>query len=315
METNSMKKFFSVVLILLFTLVSGGCGNPETYKHNHDFNSETVAPTCSQDGYTMHTCKTCGFKMRSDIVPPQQNGEHTYNNCVCIECGDFLVDEAIDTVTLSYTKAIDDYGNDFYSVTGNTIECEYIKIPSMHNGIPVKQIADEAFCSLRTLKHVVIPNSVISIGKGAFKYCFNLMSTHIPDSVVLIGEDAFWDCHNLKQVSFGSVTEIHDYTFIGCDSITNIKLPNGVTKIGVHAFGDCYDLTDISIPISLNEISHAAFWDCRNLKNIHYEGTIEQWHAIHKEVGIYTNTNKDASWNAYTGEYTVHCSDGQINKS
>ena len=216
---------------------------------------------------------------------------------------------------MSYTKAIDDDGNDVYTVTGITTECEYIKIPSMHNGIPVTQIADGAFYNVLALKHVVIPDSVISIGKGAFKYCLNLMSVHIPNSVVCIGEGAFWDCQNLKQISLGTVTEIDDYTFIGCESITNIEIPEGVTKIGVHALGDCYNLADISITLSVNEISHAAFWRCRNLKNIHYEGTIEQWHAIHKEVGSYINTNEDASWNAYTGEYTVSCSDGQIEKS
>lgn len=79
-----MKKFFSIVFILLFTLVLGGCGNPETYKHNHDFSTEIVAPTCGQEGYTIYTCKTCGFKSRGDIVPPMQNGGHTYNDCVCI---------------------------------------------------------------------------------------------------------------------------------------------------------------------------------------------------------------------------------------
>ncbi len=30
---------------------------------------ETVAPTCTEDGYTLHTCENCGATVKSDIVP------------------------------------------------------------------------------------------------------------------------------------------------------------------------------------------------------------------------------------------------------
>ena len=46
----------------------------------------------------------------------------------------------------------------------------------------------------QNIESYVIPNSVTSIGDGAFSYCSSLHSVFIPDSVTSIGDCAFWDC-------------------------------------------------------------------------------------------------------------------------
>ena len=310
------KWYFPLAMVLCILLCLCGCTPNEKYTHNHDLRiDEVVQPTCTKEGYTKYTCTTCGFKARGDYVPALQIGGHNYVNCICTECNDFLINETADTVTLKYTKTADENGNDIYIVTGVTADSEYIKIPSTYNGVPVTKIADEAFSNLLALKHIIIPESIVSVGNAAFKHCLNLISVTILGNELSIGKEVFWDCHNLKSVSFSSITEINDYAFLGCESIENVILSDNITVIGVHAFGDCYNLKSITIPISVTEILHGAFWNDYNLKDIFYEGTIEQWHTINKEKGAYTNTNEDASWNAYTGDYTVHCSDGDITKN
>ncbi len=45
----------------------------------------------------------------------------------------------------------------------------------------------------KTMIHVLIPDSVKSIGNSAFEGCTSLLSVSIPDSVESIGESAFTD--------------------------------------------------------------------------------------------------------------------------
>ena len=71
--------------------------------------------------------------------------------------------------------------------------------------------------------NTIIPNSVTSIGKSAFYFCYGLTSVIIPNSVTTIGESAFEYCNGLTSVTIGS----------------------SVTSIGYRAFSSCNALTDV----------------------------------------------------------------------
>ena len=45
-----------------------------------------------------------------------------------------------------------------------------------------------------SLTSITIPNTVTSIGEGAFYKCINLTSVTIPNSVTSIGREAFYGC-------------------------------------------------------------------------------------------------------------------------
>lgn len=105
-----------------------------------------------------------------------------------------------------------------------------------------------------------IPNSVTSIGDGAFSGCSGLNSIDIPNSVTSIGERAFSYCSGLTSIEIpNSVTSIGYEVFKGCTGLSSIEIPNSVTTIGGYAFEDCTGLTSIEIPISVVNISPRAF--------------------------------------------------------
>ena len=91
-----------------------------------------------------------------------------------------------------------------------------------------------------------IPNSVTSIGDGAFSGCSGLTSVTIPNSVTSIGNSAF----------------------SGCSGLQSIKIPNSVTSIGQYAFADCIGLASVTIPNSVTSIGNGAFYGCRGLTSV-----------------------------------------------
>ncbi len=133
----------------------------------------------------------------------------------------------------------------------------------------VTSIGDGAFEDCTGLTSITIPDSVTSIGDSTFEDCTGLTSITIPNSVTSIGCWAFWGCTGLTSITIpNSVTSIVSWTFKDCRSLTSITIPNSVTSIGCEAFYHCTGLTSITIPNSVTSIEGWAFDGCTGLTSI-----------------------------------------------
>ena len=146
----------------------------------------------------------------------------------------------------------------------NGEKLEHLVIPNS-----VESIGDGAFCGF-SLTSVTIPNSVTSIGSGAFFYCSGLTSVTIPNSVTSIGSSAFRYCSGLTSVTIpSSVTSIGNGAFSDTPWFNN--QPNGLVYAGKVAFkykGDMPSNTSIIIEDGTVEIAGSAFSGCSGLTSV-----------------------------------------------
>ena len=139
----------------------------------------------------------------------------------------------------------------------------------------VTSIGDGAFSMCESLTNINIPNSVTNIGYSAFLGCKSLSSINIPNSVTNIGYSAFSECRSLTNIKIpNSVTSIGDWAFSSCSSLTSINIPNSVTNIGNHAFGSCISLVKINVPDSVTNIGNNTFSYCSSLTCINIPNSV-----------------------------------------
>ena len=119
------------------------------------------------------------------------------------------------------------------------------------------EIPEEAFFSCESLESLIIPDSVTTIGNGAFSNCMNLT--------------AFTVSENNKNYSVsddGKILYNKDKTeLISCcpDVIGDITIPDSVTTIRECAFYNNLNLTSVTISNSVVTIGEGAFMYCMSL--------------------------------------------------
>lgn len=144
-----------------------------------------------------------------------------------------------------------------------------ITIPEEVEGLKVTEIRDYAFEDCSNITEVIIPNSVVTIGRRAFYNCTSLTSITIPNSVTSIEDRMFYGCSGLTSLTIpSSVTSISYSAFRYCSGLTSITIPSSVTSIGNYAFESCSGLTSITIPSSVTSIGNYAFRYCTALKKV-----------------------------------------------
>lgn len=77
-------------------------------------------------------------------------------------------------------------------------------------------------------------------------------------TVTEIGDQVFWGCNTLTEVTLPNTVKIIGYqAFCKCSKLTNVTIPEGVTKIGRGAFYGCSQLTSITIPSTIKNMDTA----------------------------------------------------------
>lgn len=114
----------------------------------------------------------------------------------------------------------------------------------------------------QTAAHYTVREGTRIIGEGAFDNQV-LRSVVLPDSVVMIGEGAFWDCISLEFVKLpDSLLIIGDNAFRGCAALRHVndmELPSGLVALGSGAFANCRSLYELDVPSSVRFFGDEVF--------------------------------------------------------
>ena len=95
----------------------------------------------------------------------------------------------------------------------------------------VEIIGEMAFRGKKTLKNVIIANSVKEIEHDAFYDCDELDNVYVPAGVKVVKSYAFAECDKLKKVTFaGTPEKVGRHTFDDCDQLHDIIVPVGSSK-------------------------------------------------------------------------------------
>ena len=199
-------------------------------------------------------------------------GEYTFKGCTSLTS--VTIGESVSEIGKSAFESC----TSLTSVVWNAIHCvNFINpdapfpnsVTSFTFGEKVEHVPAYLCYDMSVLASITIPNSVTSIGGGAFSGCSSLTSVTIPNSVTSIGTYAFQGCSSLSSVTIpNNVTSIEAGAFSGCSSLTSVTIPNGVTSIGGTAFSGCSSLTSITLPDSIKNIKYWTFESCSSLTSI-----------------------------------------------
>ena len=120
-----------------------------------------------------------------------------------------------DITSVSIPKSVTSIGQGAFS------RCQNLTSVQVEEGNPVYDSRGNCNAIIETASNTLIegwkfssiPNSITSLGEGAFSGCYDMKSFNIPSSVTRIGSEAFWGC-----------------------GLTSVSIPESVTSIGTYAF-------------------------------------------------------------------------------
>lgn len=180
-------------------------------------------------------------------------------------------------------------------------------------------LAGGAFGNLPKLTNIVIPGS-ISVDNGAiFGGSNNIQSLTIPATSRNLRD--LWGGEapeSLKKVTLTNTKEIKSGTFVYCDNIEEIILPEGLETIGYSAFKSCESLKKIELPSTVKTIKGSAFDRCYSLESMYIPEGVEtiDYYVFYPTIIIKTQVQeRPAGWDAsafYRGVVIWDCDNNNL---
>jgi uncharacterized repeat protein (TIGR02543 family) len=230
-------------------------------------NDVVTLPIPTREGYIF-----CGWYLSIDSDMPIEEATITSSDIT------FYADWASEG--LSYELINDD--TEYEVSIGDVESLTSVSIPKFYQGIKVTRIANQGFAYVEMMNEIILPNTIVEIGNGAFLNAYDLQNLVIPASVEIIGNTAFRGCYSLE---FFSVSEVSPF-LSSVDGVlynedqsvlirypqakitTEFIIPLSVVIVREDAFGNNHYLSSIIITENVTTLNDHAFYNCTALTSM-----------------------------------------------
>ena len=173
----------------------------------------------------------------------------------------------------------------------------------------VRSIGDSAFsyCNALTTVTFAEGSQLKSIGLAAFygteQAYPRFKEIKIPDSVDTIGSGAFFYCQDLERITLPSALQtLSSVTFYGCAALSEVTFPASLKTIESSVFDGCRNLSEVKLPASLTAIQSSVFHRC-SAKTVFYDGSLEQWNHITADNDVLGYSCPSLVMDDYTAQF------------
>lgn len=227
-----------------------------------------------------------GVGLPADDDPSLPDGA---SSGTCGEDATWAFDASTRTLTISGTGSVSDNSGwlqNAYLIKGVVVEegitaigpriFELGTFTSVSLPDTLTSLGDGAFSGCAALTSIELSDSVRTVGAQAFSGCVSLKEATLSSALTSLGARAFMDCTSLESITeLGEISEIKDSTFSGCLALESVLIPSSVTKIGSGAFRRCESAFagGIIFPAALSEIGNSAFQGCSKVSSIEFTGS------------------------------------------
>lgn len=224
-----MKKFLSLFLIITVTLaislvfISCSCNGNQNNNEEQGIQGEP-----GRDVLKVQVIDGCLWFTYKDAPNNPVNGGRLYE----------------DGAIIDWTTELEFYplNDGTYGVNGEkTQSLSDIIIPEKLNKKVVSAIMPQGFKDCSNLKSIFIPNSIKSVGGGAFENC-SVTEVSCPVDVISSLPKA-----TVKKVVLNGGTDLTANNFVSFDALETLEIASTVTSISGNAFIGCVSLTDITV--------------------------------------------------------------------
>ncbi len=235
-------------------------------------------------------------------------GDNAFNNCPVL-------------TTVDFGNAVKSIGNYAFYSCRSLNKLDFSKSS-------VKTIGSYAFTVCKSLESIEFPDSLESIGYGAFStYTYGHRSSYVASSLKSvkfgsglksIADYAFYGNRALNTVNFTGValTSIGDWSFYKT-AITELDLSGTDASIGTSAFSNCNSLKTVKLS-GVKTINSSAFQQCTSLETVNIGNDVETigYYAFYNNnnlkqlvLGKGLNSIDSSAFSGYK-DLTVYCYEG-----